>query len=105
MMPPMGAPLTAEEIAKIKSWIDAGAKFPAVMAKSTHWSFQPIQRPAKTSIDAFVRERLAKENIAPSPEADRRTLIRRVSLDLTRPSADAARSAGRVRCRRYDVRV
>jgi cytochrome c553 len=83
MMPPIGAPLTAEEIAKIKSWIDAGAKFPAVVGKSTHWSFQPIQRPAKTSIDAFILDRLAKENIAPSPEADRRTLIRRVSLDLT----------------------
>jgi hypothetical protein len=82
MMPPMGAPLTPDEIAKIKLWIDAGAKFPAVV-KSGHWAFQPIQRPAKTSIDAFVLERLAKENIAPSPEADRRTLIRRVSLDLT----------------------
>jgi hypothetical protein len=82
-MPPIGAPLTPEEIAKIKSWIDAGAKFPAVVAKSTHWSFLPIQRPSKTSIDAFILDRLAKENIAPSPEADRRTLLRRVSLDLT----------------------
>ncbi|MGA3204821.1 MAG: PSD1 and planctomycete cytochrome C domain-containing protein [Bryobacteraceae bacterium] len=83
MMPAAGAPLTAEEIAKIKAWIDAGAKFPAVVARSTHWAFLPIQRPAGTSIDAMVRERLARENIAPSPEADRRTLIRRVSLDLT----------------------
>ncbi len=83
VMPPVGAPLSAEEIATIKSWIDAGAKFPAVVAKSTHWSFQPIQRPAKASIDAFILERLAKEGVAPSPEADRRTLIRRVSLDLT----------------------
>jgi cytochrome c553 len=83
MMPLSGAPLTAEEIAKIKAWIDAGAKFPANVSKSTHWAFQPIQRPAKASIDALVLERLAKENIAPAPEADRRTLIRRVSLDLT----------------------
>ncbi len=83
MMPPIGAPLSAAEIGVIKSWIDAGAKFPAVMAKSTHWAFQPIQKPSKTSIDAYVLERLARENIAPSPEADRRTLIRRVSLDLT----------------------
>jgi len=82
MMPPIGAPLTADEIARIKSWIDAGAKFPAVIA-STHWAFQPIRRPVKNSIDAIVLERLAKENIAPAPEADRRTLIRRVSLDLT----------------------
>lgn len=83
MMPAIGAPLTADEIAKIKSWLDAGAKFPATIAKSTHWAFQPIQRPSKNSIDAFILERLAKENIAPSPEADKRTLIRRVSLDLT----------------------
>jgi cytochrome c553 len=83
MMPPVGAPLTAEEIGKIKSWIDAGAKFPATLATSTHWAFQPIQRPSKKSIDEFILERLAKENVAPSPEADRRTLIRRVSLDLT----------------------
>src|ERR1700680_3046665 len=59
MMPPIGAPLSDAEIAKIKSWLDAGAKFPAEMAKSTHWAFQPIQRPAKTSIDAIVSERLA----------------------------------------------
>jgi hypothetical protein len=83
MMPPIGSPLTAEEIAKIKSWIDAGAKFPDVVAKSTHWAFQPIRKPAKASIDSLVRDHLAKENISPSPEADRRTLIRRVSLDLT----------------------
>jgi cytochrome c553 len=83
MMPPVGAPLTDGEIATIKSWIDAGAKFPASMAKSTHWAFQPIQRPAGKSIDAFILDRLAKEGITPSPEADRRTLIRRVSLDLT----------------------
>ncbi len=54
MMPPIGAPLSAAEIGVIKSWIDAGAKFPAVMAKSTHWAFQPIQKPSKTSIDAYV---------------------------------------------------
>jgi cytochrome c553 len=83
MMPPVGAPLTADEIGKIKAWIDAGAKFPATVVKSTHWAFQPIQRPAHGSIDALILERLARENIAPSPEADRRTLIRRVSLDLT----------------------
>src|ERR1700733_12555080 len=61
MMPATGAPLSTEEIGKIKSWIDAGAKFPAVVAKSIHWSFQPIQRPAKTSIDAFILERSAQE--------------------------------------------
>jgi mono/diheme cytochrome c family protein len=85
-MPPVGAPLTAAEIAALRSWIDAGATVPADSAareqKSTHWSFQPVKRPSGDSIDFFIRARLAKEGLQPSPEADRRTLIRRVSLDL-----------------------
>ncbi len=54
----------------------------------THWAFQPVKRPplpvaTANPIDAFVLARLEKEKIAPSPEADRITLLRRVSLDLT----------------------
>lgn len=83
-MPPVGAPLSANEIATLRSWIDQGAKAPkATGGKGTHWSFQPIQRPAGDSIDFFIRARLKAEHIEPSPAADRRTLIRRVSLDLT----------------------
>src|SRR5262249_59730634 len=57
-----------------------------------HWSFQPLRQPAlpavaqgsrvRTPIDRFILARLEKEGIAPSPEADRVTLIRRLSLDL-----------------------
>lgn len=59
---------------------------------TNHWSFQPVQRPeipavsnpawVRQPIDAFVLSRLEKESLQPSPEADRATLIRRLSLDL-----------------------
>ena len=50
--------------------------------------YQPLTRPAVPSgarnpIDSFIQTRLAKEGLNPSPEADRRTLLRRVTLDLT----------------------
>jgi mono/diheme cytochrome c family protein len=100
MPPKEKPPLSQEEIAILRAWVDAGAPAPAneTVAKSTtpasqHWSFRPISRPAEPAvknpawvrnpIDRFVLARLEKENIAPSPEADRVTLLRRVSLDLT----------------------
>ncbi len=99
-MPPAGPGLTPEQIATLRRWIDQGAVWPAAepvksgdSARNTHWAYQPIHRPAVPSvkapkfvrnpIDAFVIARLEHERIAPSEEADRRTLIRRVSLDLT----------------------
>jgi hypothetical protein len=98
-MPPEGrTPLTAEEIGRLRAWIEQGAKWPqaaggaVVRARSNHWSFQPIQRPTppevrqrawvRNDIDRFVLARLEKEQIEPSPEADRVTLIRRLSFDL-----------------------
>src|SRR6185436_11262637 len=52
-----------------------------------HWAFQVPERPTPPAggnpIDAFIRARLKKEGLKPSPEADRVTLIRRVTLDLT----------------------
>ena len=98
-MPPEGPSLSVEEIALIRKWIDDGAKSPAnetseasSSRKSDHWSFQPIQRhvpPAVTlrdavrgPLDSFIIARLERERIAPSPEADRATLIRRATLDL-----------------------
>ena len=97
-MPPVGEPLTAPLIATLRAWIDQGAHVsttaPPVAAnpKSRHWSFQPVERPAlpgvrarawlRNPIDRFVAARLETEGVAPSPEADRATLIRRVSLDL-----------------------
>lgn len=98
-MPPVGAPLTVQQIASLREWIDQGAKWPAAPktvaapAKSAHWSFQPLARPlmpqvrrrewVRNPVDAFVLARLEKESIEPSPEADRATLLRRLSLDLT----------------------
>src|SRR5688572_28119638 len=69
--------LTAAQKQTIRQWVAEGAKYEG------HWAYQPVQRPALASIDAFIQERLAREGLKPSPEADRRTLIRRVSLDLT----------------------
>ncbi|MBO0723775.1 MAG: DUF1549 domain-containing protein, partial [Blastocatellia bacterium] len=91
MMPPKWAhkELTAKQKELIKRWVAEGAKYEG------HWAYQPIKRPAipeikdvssapvRNPIDAFIRTRLASEGMSPSPEADRRTLIRRVSLDLT----------------------
>ena len=96
-MPPNGPPLDAVQVAVLKAWIDAGAAGPAdeVAAANKHWSFQPVVRPTEPAvkneawvrnpIDRFILARLEKEGVAaaqPSPEADRATLIRRLSLDL-----------------------
>ena len=69
-------------------------------SRETHWAFVTPARPAvpatnsawvRTPVDAFILDRLQPEGLAPSPEADRRTLIRRLSLDLTGlPPAPAA---------------
>ena len=98
IMPPESEddPLTPAQVALIKAWIDEGAVWPdeapTALARSTHWSFQPPVRsepPAvanarwpRTPIDHFVLARLEQEKIAPSPAADRSTLIRRLSYDL-----------------------
>jgi hypothetical protein len=99
-MPPEGkTPLTAEEIGHIRAWIAQGAKWPkdaghlaGSTVQSNHWAFQPVRQLAapavanrawvRNPIDAFVLARLEAEKIVPSPEADRVTHIRRLSLDL-----------------------
>jgi mono/diheme cytochrome c family protein len=99
-MPPKGSPQpTPAEIALIKTWIDQGALADEKEATgdlarkgADHWSFQPVVRPeipavqnagwVRNPIDAFVLARLEREGLAPSPEADKVTLIRRLSLDL-----------------------
>ncbi len=59
----------------------------SVTAEEKHWSLQPMKRaavPAKGNpIDYFIAQKLREQNLKPSPEADRVTLIRRVTLDLT----------------------
>ncbi len=96
-MPFKRPPLTPAQIAVLKAWIDGGAQAPAheqaAEAKtSTHWAFIPPVRPplptvknphwVRNPIDRFILARLDKEGLTPSPEADRVTLIRRLSLDL-----------------------
>ncbi len=94
-MPYKKPPLSAAQIALVRRWIDEGAKAPAgeVPGSKVHWSFVAPTRPAVPAIgnrqpaianpiDAFIRARLAKEQLTPSPEADRVTLVRRLTLDL-----------------------
>ena len=89
IMPPAdsGKTLSAHDKALLKAWIEQGAVY------AQHWSYVPPVRPALPKvgdgkgpvnpIDAFVLSRLAVEKLQPAPEADRRTLARRVALDLT----------------------
>ncbi len=94
-MPYKKPALTSAQIDLLARWIDEGAKAPADEKPETakHWAFVPPQRPVlprftnhesriTNPIDAFILARLEKEKISPAPEADRSTLIRRVSLDL-----------------------
>jgi len=89
-----GKQLTDDQIALIKRWIKQGADWQG------HWAFVTPHRPtppaiagdnwSRNAIDRFVLARLKREDLTPSPEADRRTLIRRVTFDLTGlpPTAD-----------------
>jgi hypothetical protein len=86
-MPPKGDPLTPDQIATLKAWIEQGAKY------EEHWAYVKPARPklpeaknkdwVRNGIDALVLARLEQDGLSPSPEADRATLIRRASLDLT----------------------
>jgi mono/diheme cytochrome c family protein len=94
-MPYKKPALTAAQIATVKAWINAGAQSPAdeVAGVKVHWAFIAPKRPAlptvklrgwvRNSIDRFVLARLEQDGLAPSPEADRVTLLRRAHLDLT----------------------
>jgi hypothetical protein len=98
VMPPKGTPLTATQVGVLRAWIDQGATWPAsastkVQNPRNHWAFKPPVRPAipvvkhkhwpRNPIDDFVLARIEAEKMTPSREADRATLIRRLSLDLT----------------------
>ena len=110
-MPMGGSKLTDEEIAAIEKWINLGAPWPEEVAKGTlgpgdpgfyeqianeHWAFQPVREPkpplvkdtswsdwSDHSADRFILAALEKAGLKPSPPADRRTLIRRLSFVLT----------------------
>ncbi len=95
-MPPpeTGKKLSPTQIERIRRWIDQGAEW------SAHWSFVPPRKPsvpessqaagvgvgveeARSPVDHFIRARLEREGLKPSPPADPVTLLRRVTLDLT----------------------
>ena len=84
VMPPPASnkKLTAAQKETIRKWIAQGAKY------EKHWSFEAVKRPTvpvdgRTPVDAFLLQRLKKEGLTPRPEADRETLVRRVSFALT----------------------
>ncbi len=104
LMPAKGEPLTAEQIGVLRAWIDQGAVWPdeasvKLVEPKDHWAFKAPARPVvpevskfkvqsskfkvPNPIDAFIAARLEKEGLKFSPEADRITLVRRLSLDLT----------------------
>jgi mono/diheme cytochrome c family protein len=101
-MPPKGK-LDTDAVAALAGWVKMGAPWPEAATPTTgssavaevrksHWSFRPVTRPAlpavknaawvSNPIDRFVLARLEAAGLTPSPPADRRTLLRRVSFDL-----------------------
>ncbi|WP_422928230.1 DUF1553 domain-containing protein [Singulisphaera sp. PoT] len=98
-MPKTGGALSAEEVATLRNWIERGASWPEGLVLKDRrfdgqawWAFSPLRRPevpkvddparVRTPVDAFVLAKLASVGLKPSPEADRRTLIRRLTYDL-----------------------
>ena len=103
-MPPEGEPLSNQEKELIRDWIDRGARWSEseedrqAMSdpRREHWAWKRITNlappalsvpelpefPLRNTIDRFVLSKLAEQGLQPSPEADRRTLIRRLSFDL-----------------------
>jgi mono/diheme cytochrome c family protein len=103
-MPPRGKKLTDAQVADLVTWVRMGAPDSRLMAKGSapgvwskerrnHWAFKPIRRYTppevqdtnwiSTPVDNFILARLEKEGMKPSPPADKRTLIRRATFDLT----------------------
>jgi cytochrome c553 len=100
-MPKKGHPVPEAELAVIRQWIDQGAKTARPEPESigngpliteeerSHWSFQPVRRPeipqiddATSPVDAFLARAMRAEGLDFAPEADRATLLRRLSFDL-----------------------
>ena len=102
-MPKNAAPLSKQQIATLREWIAAGANWPAGVALKdkqfegqTWWSLQPLVKRVRdevrtlsddtplprTPLDSYIHAKLIEHHLAPSPEADRRTLYRRLSFDL-----------------------
>ena len=104
-MPPK-EPLPANAVAALTEWVKLGAPYPADLAKNAtdprkHWAFQPVRLPGvppiqnpkskiQNEVDNFVLARLSDKGLSLSPQADKRTLIRRAYFDLVGlpPTAD-----------------
>ena len=107
-MPPStsGEKLSAQQIADIAAWIKMGAPHPKSDGKKpdgklsgltdssrSHWAYQPVTKPeipisknqpwCRSPIDSFILQKLEAKGMTPSPDANRETLLRRVSYDLT----------------------
>jgi hypothetical protein len=102
MMPKEGPPLSDDELGRLRAWIAEGARWPESLvlrekskADRSWWSLQPLDKSkppevdgirdewAANPIDRFIYSRLVASKLLPNPPADRRTLIRRVTYDLT----------------------
>lgn len=104
VMPLKGERLSSTEVGLLRAWIDQGAAWPEGLdpkgfdpkgyaAQSTHWAYRPLARAvapkvkgsswARTPIDSFILAKLQEKKLRPSPPADKRTLLRRVTYDLT----------------------
>jgi hypothetical protein len=103
---PKGRMLKPNEIADLEAWVKMGAPWPAApvakeKGKGPLWSLLPVKNPpvpkvknakwGTNSLDAFILAKLEAKGMAPAPAADRRTLLRRVTFDLTGlpPTAEA----------------
>ena len=101
-MPPKESdvpPLVPADVARLVEWVNSGAVWPdgvdrvTAVDKTDHWSFKPVRRPPvpavrdvawpRNDIDRFVLARLETAGLTPSPEADRRTWLRRAAFDMT----------------------
>ncbi|MEX2285962.1 MAG: PSD1 and planctomycete cytochrome C domain-containing protein [Planctomycetaceae bacterium] len=97
-MPKNAEPLSEAQVDAVRRWIAAGARWPDGLVleerRGKWWSLEPLHKPplpsisaedaswVRTPVDAFIVHRLRREGLQPSPEADRRTLIRRLTFDL-----------------------
>ncbi len=88
-MPPEGEPLTPEQQASLRRWIEAGAEGPAdekpQQDPGSHWAFQPLSNDIQNSdgtVDTWIDQRLAQAGLQRSPRAEPLTLVRRLYLDL-----------------------
>ncbi|MFZ9860504.1 MAG: PSD1 and planctomycete cytochrome C domain-containing protein [Gemmataceae bacterium] len=91
---PQGRKLSSKDINSLEKWVAMGLPWPDENSlaqpsnQQSHWAFSPIRKPKAPSqygmhpIDAFIQKTLQEKQIKPSPQADKRTLIRRITMDL-----------------------